>query len=236
MMILVICVTQICFAQEEVFPGSKSYSFQMKGFHADYSQMGSKLSVHTGRSDDGKTYNIVMIMPDLNKPDQISTDVIGISTSDGSFLYRDFGFAVPDKRSFKKVEYGDDKIIVATLSATEPRLEEIDCPQKVFDGTFVYWQLVGMSSSVESFTFNRWRQTPQKVEAGMSATAFVLDGTQKLKAAGQAFSCRIYSAEAAPGTKIICYVSDEAPYLIRQEYQQGDSDPVTMLELTKVWR
>lgn len=222
-----------CQAQTPIYPTSETYSFDLVPFQAEYLQMGSVLTVHASQSTDATGYNVVMIMPDLNEPSRVSTDVIGLSSADGSFVYRDFGFALP-ARSIKRVEFEDSKLSVATYTMSGNTREEISSPEKVFDGTFVYWQLAGVSRQVKSFTINRWRQTPQQVEAGMSAAAFVLEGKEEISAAGRPFMCRRYTAEAGPDTRIICYVADEAPYLIRQTYQQGEAEPTAILELSKV--
>lgn len=231
--LVLISFAWISWAQTPIYPTSDTYSFDLVPFQAEYLQMGSVLTVHTSRSADGIGYNVVMIMPDLNEPSRVSTDVIGISAKDGSFSYRDFGFALP-ARSIKRVEFDESKLSVATYSSSGNTQEEIASSEKVFDGTFVYWQLAGISRRVDSFTINRWRQTPEQVEAGMSAAAFVLDGKEDVSAAGKSFRCRRYTAEAGPDTKIICYVAEEAPYLIRQTYQQGDAEPMAILELSKL--
>ncbi len=220
-------------AQTPIYPTSDAYSFDLVPFQVEYLQMGSVLTVCTSQSTDGEGYNVVMIMPDLNEPTRVSTDVIGLSAQDGSFVYRDFGFALPS-RSIKRVEFDESKLSVATYAESGNTQDEMASPEKVFDGTFVYWQLAGVSRNVKSFTINRWRQTPQKVEAGMSEVAFVLDGKEEVSAAGKQFACRRYTAEAGPATKIICYVAEEAPYLIRQTYQQDGAEPMTILELSKV--
>ncbi len=226
-------VVYLSWAQTPIYPTSEMYSFDLTPFHAEYMQMGSKLTVQASKSANELGYNVVMIMPDLSNPTRVSTDVIGLSATNGAFVYRDFGFALPSP-SIKRVEYADAKISVFSFAASGNKQEEIASSKKVFDGTFVYWQLAGISVEVESFTINRWRQTPQQVEAGMSSAAFVLGGKEKVIAAGKEFACRRYSVEAGPETKIICYVSKEAPYLIRQDYQQGGSEPTTILQLSKM--
>lgn len=223
----------VCSAQTEINPSSDVYSFNIKPFNALYSQMGSTLLVSTSQSADKKIYNISMSMADLANPSRVITDVIGLSTQDGSFVYRDFHLPMPSW-TFNRVQYTDAKVAIESFSRSGSQKSEKESPERVFDGTFVYWQLSGIDQSIPSFKVNRWKYTPQGLVVGIPEAAFELQKKEDVSVDGNMYACRVYSIEAAPGVKVICYVSDEAPYLIKQEYRQGDGEPTTILSLYKM--
>ncbi len=220
-------------AQTEIDPISDSHAFRMESFTAEYAQMGSNLIVSTSFSSDQSMYNVTMSMPDLSNRSRIITDVIGISAADGSFAYRDFHLMLP-AWSFNRVRYEIDKILIESFTNEGVEKNEKQTEQPVFDGTFAYWQLSGIDPSVDSFVLRRWKQTPQGLVVGLSTAPFVLNGKKEVIVGREKYDCRIYEVEIAAGTKVICYVSDQAPYLIRQEYQQGEANPSTILELSRV--
>lgn len=221
------------FAQAEIDPASDLHSFKMESFTAEYTQMGNKLIVSTNFSSDQAMYNVTMSIPDLSNRSKIITDVIGISAADGSFLYRDFHLLVP-AWSYNRVRYETDKILIESFSKEGIEKSEKQSEQPVFDGTFVYWQLSGIDPSVDSFVLRRWKQTPQGLVVGLSTAPFGLESKKEVIVGEEKYVCRIYEVEIATDTKVICYVSDQAPYLIRQEYQQGEAIPSTILELSRV--
>lgn len=216
-------------AQEQILPGGQGFDFSLSAFSADYVQMGRTLSVNTSTSADGKVYNVVMSMPDFTNPSRIITDIVGISNTTGAFLYRDFHLPLPSW-SYNRVEHKAGNIIHQSFGGSAVATDSTSMADAVFDGTFAYWQLAGVSQSVNGFSLNRWKATPQGLVAGLSPE-FKYERRQELTVGEQTFTCRVFSVEAAPGTKIINYISNKAPYLIRQEMERGSSPAISILEL-----
>ncbi len=231
--ITILLISLASHAQSEIDPTSGSYTFKMEPFSVVYSQLETELFVTTSHSVDRTIYNVVMSMPDIANQSRVITDVIGVAVKDGSFIYRDFHFPMPSWK-FNRVRYDDQKISIESFSASGTEKEERESTKPVFDGTFVYWQLAGVAKSADNFVINRWKQSSEGLVVGMSAASFRLEGKKDIKIGEDTYNCRVYAVEAAPGTKVICYVSDQAPYLIKQEYQEGDTDPVDIMVLSRV--
>ena len=220
-------------AQAEIDPSSSSYQFSMEPFHAVYDQMGSQIRVNTHLSTDSTSYQIVMSMPTLANQARITTDVIGLSASDGTFAYRDFHLSAPTW-AYNRAVYKDGKVMVESFAEDGKTSKEALSPKPVFDGTFAYWQLAGVDNAVTSFVMNRWKYSPAGLVVGMSTVPFERVGKEELTVGGTAYKCQIYEVAAGPEAKLICYVADEAPYLIRQTYQQGDTEPMPIMTLQEV--
>ena len=219
-------------AQTAFDPSSDAYTFKMKPFHAQYTQMGSDLLVSTALSADGSGYNVTMSMMDMTNPTRRITDVIGLSSTDGSFVYRDFHMLVPSW-IYYRARISEGQLILDGYNNTGTSRDSIAVKKPVFDGTFVYWQLGGVDSSKEEFRIQRWKQSPGGLVAGASPS-FKSNGRETIEVGGKSYKCRVLEVEAAPGVKIICYVSDEVPYLIKQEFKQGDTVPQPVLTLVRV--
>lgn len=218
-------------AQFQVSPTSEEYHFDLGSFGAEYNQMGNTMFVDSRLSTDGQVYNITMRMPDLSNPSRIITDVIGVSSKNGAFIYRDFHLPMP-KWSYNRANYSDGKIHHVIYSETGVSSEEVEASAEVFDGTFAYWQLSGVDGEIGSFGLNRWKKSGSGLEAGISPH-FKMEGTEEVRVGERIFYCRRYTVEPTNGIAVISYVSDEAPYLIRQDYTRGEQK-MTILELVRV--
>lgn len=230
--LVILCSSSfIVMAQEDIYPDSKSFEFKFSPFQATYSQMGQLLKVDMRLSADKKVFNVVMSMPDLTNPSRSITDVIGVSAIDGAFVYRDFHLPLP-QWTYNRVEHTDGRLVMESFSADGEKRQQKEINGKLFDGTFAYWQLGSVSPSLNSFTLNRWKTSPNGLVTGASA-AFKVEGSRNISVADHSFSCKIFTVEAGPGVKILNYVADEAPYLIKQEYQQGSGPATVVMELAE---
>lgn len=227
-----ILLWQTVLAQPQIDPTSESYTFKMKPFCAEYSQMGSKMLVNATQSPDGSVFNVIMSMPDVSAPQKVITDVIGLS-KDGSFVYRDFHMPFPSW-AYHRAAYRDDSIKIESFSKAGANVQAKDVNTPVFDGSFLYWQLVDVNKELKSFYLQRWKMSPQGPEVGKTGAPFLLSGEAEITIGDINYKCRIYSVEVAPGSQIRSYVSDQKPYLIKQEYQQGENDLVPIITLTKL--
>lgn len=219
-------------AQPQIDPTSEFYTFKMKSFCAEYSQMGNKMLVNATQSPDESVFNVVMSMPDASAPHKVITDVIGLS-KDGSFLYRDFHMPFPNW-AYHRATYIDNSVLIESFSkaGADEQAKEVNTP--VFDGSFLYWQLVGVAKELKAFYLQRWKMSPQGLEVGKTGVPFLLSGEAEITIGDINYKCMIYSVEVASGTQIRCYVSDQKPYLIKQEYQQGENESVPIIMLTRL--
>ncbi len=226
--LLLLVVWQLA-GQQRISPQSEQYKFSFQPFQATYTQMGTDMTVKTEHSPDGSTYNVSMIMPSIADPSKAITDVIGLSAEDGSFVYRDFQSLMPDW-SFNTVVAKGKNLQMSRFKTGGNERDSVVLATKVFDGTFVNWQLAGLAPTVTAVSFHRWRHTPRKgLEVGWSAT-LTMEKETELRIASRTYPCKVWTMEPAPGVKIVCYISRKAPYLIKQEYQRGDQVD-TILEL-----
>lgn len=224
-------------AQKEIYPSSPEFNLSnFKVFKADYRQMGVPMHIATSISNDSLTYNVSMTMPDMSNNSKIITDVIGFDAKNGCFKYRNFHLLQPVK-SYVQVEKKTDTLTMLSLQGNHVDRKEIGTKNKLyFDGTFVYWLLSGLlDSTLKSFKMNTWKYTPKGLTVGLSPV-FHIKGTEKIYVSGIEFICSKIVIEPYSGVKINCYISKSAPYLIKQEYVQGTSKPVTIIQLEKVYK
>ncbi|NET31695.1 MAG: hypothetical protein F6K19_06800 [Cyanothece sp. SIO1E1] len=220
------------YAQISITPESKEFQFELIPFSAIYQQMGTSLSLETSRSADGKMYQVSMCMPDASRPDRIITDVLGLDAHSGAIVYRDFHLLMP-AWSYNRMEKTPTSLRLNSYGQETISRDSTTLEGEVFDGTLAYWLLSGMSESVEEFKLRRWKYTPNGLEVGYSPT-FKAKGREQLTISEIKYDCRIFSVEAAPGVEIVSYVSNQAPYLIKQVYKQGGQPEMEVLRLQKM--
>ncbi len=229
---ILIFFSSITLSEFEINPNSDTYTFNLEPFIAEYSQMGSTLNIKTSISPDSAVYNIVMSMPDLSNPSRVITDVLGISSKNGEFIYRNFQLPLPTW-TYNKASYSDEKVVLEIYSGDVLKQETAISEEPVFDGTFAFWQLAGISRSLNKFSINRWRKNAEGLETGLSST-FSFDRTEVLTVNNQKFNCRVFVVEADNNVKLINFISDSAPYLIKQNYSANGQE-VTVLDLVKIF-
>lgn len=219
-------------SQTTIKPDSKHFEFKLEPFAATYSQMGSTLAVQTSISADDKMYQVNMSMPNARNPSRLITDVLGLEAETGAVVYRDFHLLMPSW-SFNRMEVDKGSIHLASYGGPAVKIDSVLVSGKVFDGTFGFWQLSGIDDGVEIFTLNRWKQGPKGLEVGLSP-AFTVEGREIVTINAVEYDCRLISVVPAPGVKIVSYVSEQAPYLIKQVYLQGDNTNTEVLRLQKM--
>gem|GEM_PF-5788597 len=219
-------------SQTVVTPDSKHFQFKLEPFSATYSQMGSTLAVETSLSLDSKMYQINMSMPNVRSPSRLITDVIGLEAETGAVVYRDFHLLLPSW-SYNRMEVNKGSIHLASYGEHAVKLDSALVGGKVFDGTFGFWLLSGINDTVDSFMLNRWKQSPKGLEVGLSPT-FTVEGREMITINEVEYACAVIAVAAAPGVKIVSYVSEQAPYLIKQVYLQGDNPGMEVLRLQKM--
>ena len=231
--ILLTSITLILNNNVEIHPDSDAYTFDLKPFRAEYSQMGNKLDISTSFSPDESVYNIMMSMPDLSNSSQKTTDVIGISSLNGAFIYRNFQLPVPSW-TYNKAAYLDGKVELKEYSEVGMKEQAIESKNPVFEGTFSYWQLSGIDHSETSFNLNRWRKTPTGLEVGPSAT-FNYNRKEVVTVNDHEFSCRVFVVELESGDILTSFVTDQPPYLIKQDYSTKGQviSVITLLKVSK---
>lgn len=222
-------------AQTAIYPESPEYNFSAYvPFKAEYSQMGMSMLVITTKSADNIGYNVSMTMPDMINPSRVITDVIGMKAKDAAFSYRNFHLLQPS-RYYMQVESKDTLISLIRSNEKEIRKSSIETNDKgCFDGTFVYWLLGGINyTKTKSFKMNTWKYTPQGLAIGLTPI-FTNEGKASISINGANYHCNKIVVSPAPGVQLISYVAEKAPYLIKQEYVQGDNKAMTIIELKKV--
>ncbi len=220
------------YAQVSITPESKEFHFQLLPFSALYQQMGTNLSLETSHSADGKLYQVNMSMPDASRPNRLITDVLGLDVNNGAIVYRDFHLLMP-AWSYNRMEKSQSTLRLNSYGKDNPIRDSTELKGEVFDGTVAYWLLSGLEESVKEFKLRRWKYTPNGLQVGYSPT-FKAQGKEQLTINEIKYDCRIFSVEAAPGVEIVSYVSNQAPYLIKQVYKQGDQPEMEVLRLQKM--
>ncbi len=236
---LYICLFVMTFkvySQAKIYPSSPEFNLSyLKAFKADYDQMGMTVHVMTLLETNGVNYNISMIMPDITDPDKIITDVIGMNKKTGSFKYRNFHLLRPSI-SYNQVEKKGDTLFMKNLQNKELDIKKLKTKESYFDGTFIYWLLHGViDSKIKSFKMNTWKYTSKGLKVELSPT-FEMKGVGTINVSGMEFECTKIVVEPSPGIQLNSYISKSAPYLIKQEYVQGTSDPVAILQLKKLYK
>ena len=232
-LIFLTSITLFLSTDSEIQPNSDAYTFDLKPFRAEYLQMGNRLDISTSFSSDKRVYNIIMSMPDLSNPSQKNTDVIGISSLNGAFIYRNFQLLMPSW-TYNKVTYLNGKIVLKEYSEVEMQEQVIESMNPFFDGTFAYWQLSGIDHSETSFNLNRWRKTLNGLEVGPSAI-FEYDRKEVITINEREFICRVFIVELESGDTLTSFVADQPPYLIKQDYYNNGQEIslITLLKTSK---
>jgi len=221
---------QVC-GQPNITPNSKEFTFQLKPFEALYSQMGGQLHVRTSLSPNGNVYNIVMSMANMTNSSEMITDVMGLSSENGAFIYRDYHLLMPSW-SYNRVRIQGGMLEKTSFNNEGSTNQSVETEALIFDGTFIFWMISGVDKSINEFTVERWKDGPGGIVSGASGK-MTSDGSVSVQVGDRTYDCRKFVVEAAPGVKVITYVSDTAPYLIKQEYVQGSAGSRTVLELLK---
>ncbi|MBO6522476.1 MAG: hypothetical protein JJ971_01500 [Balneolaceae bacterium] len=229
--VLLVSITLHSETNDVLNPNSDAYTFSLESFRAEYVQMGNRFDITTSFSPDESVYNIMMSMPDISNPNRMITDVIGLSSLNGAFIYRNFHSPMPNW-TYNKSTYLNDSVVLKEYSKLEMKEQVVESKNPVFDGTFAYWQLAGIDNSEKSFSLNRWRKTANGVEVGASAV-FENDRNELVTINGRSFNCRVFVVELGNGDTLTSYTADEPPYLIKQDYQTNGQE-INLIFLVKL--
>lgn len=221
-----------------VLPGDSALDpGRMVAFEAEYEQVGFPFFARLVRTDGNRP--ILSFQMTMEGPEGVGIDHVGHHADDLSFAYRRFNFG-----AFRP-EYIDARMVEDSLRLRRLFLgdEGADPPtgdrttalgQPVVDGTFAYW-LAGALPLQEGYRWrwHTWQPTADGFEV-RDTPVFTVTGREVISLeSGERFDTWVIEVEGAAST-VRMWVSEAAPYLVRQDVGPPGGEARTVISLVRV--
>ncbi|MDX1395180.1 MAG: hypothetical protein R3195_12355 [Gemmatimonadota bacterium] len=209
---------------------------RLRPFEAEYDQLGFTFLARLVRvTAPEPTIDFLMIM---EGPNGIGVDHVGHRASDLSFAYRRFGFSAFGP------EHIDARVIDGILRLGRLPLEadgrtavideEFPLAGPAVDGTFAYW----LTAALPLEEGYRWRwPTWQPASDGVvfrESAPFEVAGRETVELrSGEILDAWVVEA-VGEGSTARMWVSEEPPYLLRQDVAPAGGEPQTVIELRRL--
>ena len=222
--------TIILVAQVTVVPGDTILQTQaLQPFTARYRQGPAEMTLLVERDQD--EVHAVFIIP---TPMGVLVDRIGHDSRTLALSYRIFDLNRFGLEAIRLVALPDSfRATRQSLDGTYEGLKTNSAPfAAAFDGTFSHWLVASVKSALgETYRLPRWSVHEDGITVGASFSEFLVEGRVRTEAGGISCDCRVLSSQVQGGV-VKSYISDTAPYLLRQEFipEGGVAQEVLVLD------